>query len=168
MILSPQVLDYSLPAGLDASSHLRFPLGIIGFPEFKEAAVSAVKEEEPFCRMREAQPVYKVEFILVNPFLFFDDYQLDINPGDLEDLSLNEKDAFSVMNIVAIQQDAFFKRISINLLAPILINKKTLGAKQVILLNSDSYSTKHLLFETPLEPEEAKANTKAKPAAAKA
>lgn len=129
---------------------ISFPEGIPGFEDLKryiflpeENLKLSDDNLEVFHWLQSVgDPV--VAFLVVNPYLFFAEYVFDIPDEDVVALELNSPEEIAVFNIVTIPGDKA-SEITVNLLAPIVINNKLKQAKQIIL-NESAYSTKHPFF----------------------
>ena len=90
-----------------------------------------------------------ISFLLINPWDFFDDYEIDLPKEELLKLGIDssaEKKP-AIYNIVTL--DKVFKESTSNLLAPIVINLDNKKGKQFVL-NDTKYTTKHKLFSKEL------------------
>lgn len=85
-----------------------------------------------------------VAFLVVNPFIFFPDYDIEIPEADVCELELNNLDQILVFVIITIPPEDI-RRATVNLLAPVIINTQNKKGKQVVL-EGTRYTTRHLLF----------------------
>ncbi len=84
-------------------------------------------------------------WIVLDPFMLFADYDLEVHDEDIIPLSIEDKkDVAALVIITVINGD--YQNMTANLLAPIIINFKNNKAKQCIV-KSDKYCTKHRLFK---------------------
>lgn len=132
---------------IDEDNIIRFVEPIPGFPEAKDFVLIPHKEDSPFAWLQSIE-FADVAFLVTDPFVFFAKYQPTINEAeiaDLEDGSVeNTPDgALTVMVILTVPGEP--RRMTANLKAPVIINTGNNTAKQVIL-SSEEYTTKHLLF----------------------
>jgi flagellar assembly factor FliW len=81
-----------------------------------------------------------VAFLLISPFLVLSDYQPDISDDDIEALGLQDSADALLFNIVTVRGSA---PATVNLKGPIVLNRVTKVAKQVILNNASDYSVHH-------------------------
>ena len=89
----------------------------------------------------------QLAFVITNPFTFYKDYDFTIEDKIVKQLDIESATDVKVFNILTLQEP--FEESTVNLQAPIIINTKNNQAKQVIL-NNESYKTKHPLFiESP-------------------
>jgi len=119
-----------------------FPEGIIGFESIHNYFLIDSREG-PFYWLQ-AETDSNLAFLLVNPRLFMKDYKLIIDEKDAKSIGIqNEKDMIDFA-IVTVPEDP--SKISANLMGPIIINKKTRVAKQVISQNNE-YTVKHYILD---------------------
>lgn len=115
-----------------------FPEGLIGFEEYKKFTLVFDKELEPFYWLLSIEEP-EIELPLVNPFLFFPNYNPEFDFDTENHL---------IFSIITLKKD--IKKVTANLKGPIIINMKKKEGKQIIL-NSDRYTTKHNVFTTSKE-----------------
>jgi flagellar assembly factor FliW len=118
-----------------------FENGLPGFEDLKQFVFIQENAEQPFAYMQSVEDG-EVSFIIVNPFIFFPDYEFDITDADQAELQVeSEEDVhmWVVMSVIDTLENA-----TLNLLAPLIINFKARLGKQIILHNS-SYHPKHFL-----------------------
>lgn len=124
-----------------------FSKGIPGFEEERRFALLEF-EEGPFGHLQSTRTEV-LSFVLVDPFLFYPDYEFDLPDSDAEELEV--KEGVLVLSIVTLKEK--LELSTINLLAPIILNPLNNMAKQVVLHKS-SYQTKHsLITEFTTKPE---------------
>ncbi|MCX7678604.1 MAG: flagellar assembly protein FliW [Spirochaetes bacterium] len=121
-----------------------FPEGILGFDFVKRFAIlDDAYPGSPFRWMQAVdEPTLAFVIILVSDFIA--DYELDISQGDYEAVGAKSSDELLVFAIVTIPAD--FKKMTANLMGPIIINPKTRIGKQAISI-SDKYGVRHLILE---------------------
>ena len=127
---------------VNEKQRLCFPEGIIGFEGITNY-VLIDSREGPFYWLQSEEYV-ELAFLLINPRIFQEDYKLNIQDADLESLNLEKKEDLLDFAIVTVPDD--HSKISANLMGPIIINKRTKKAKQVISENED-YRVKHYILE---------------------
>lgn len=76
-----------------------------------------------------------VRFMVAAPNAFFSDYEIELNDQECDDLGLT--DAADALILVMLTVGADAASTTANLLAPVVINARTLAAAQVILTGSD-------------------------------
>jgi flagellar assembly factor FliW len=124
-----------------ANNRLQLPTGILGFEQFTDYMLLANPAEAPFAWLRVTENA-SLAFVVINPFLVMPDYAPDIPDADVEFLALKEVDDALLFNIVTIWGP---NRATVNLKGPIVINRHTHVAKQVIIANASNYSVQHPL-----------------------
>jgi flagellar assembly factor FliW len=120
---------------------IRMPLGLLGFEQCKRFALYAKPEQEPFLWL---QPVgnLKLAFLVMSPFVVAPDYRPTIPDEDAHFLGLERPEDALIVNIVTVRGP---KQATVNLKGPIVLNRRTLTAKQVIPLNAPNFSVAHPL-----------------------
>jgi flagellar assembly factor FliW len=121
---------------------LCFPDSIIGFEGIQNYYLLD-SHEGPFYWLQAAEQP-ELAFLLINPRIFKSNYKLMVREEDLRSIGLENQDQCVDLAIVTVPEDP--AKISANLMGPIIINKKTRQAKQVISAN-DEYSVKHYIME---------------------
>jgi len=122
------------------------PNGLLGFEQYKQYFILENAEHRPF-QWLIAVDKPDLNFIAVNPLLFFPDYAPNISKTDLKDLKIDEPSKVRVLTLVTLENP--IDKTTVNLSGPIFINKSSNIGKQ-IALTGDSYSTKHNLFKSKL------------------
>jgi len=114
---------------------LNFAAGIPGFPEVRQFALVWWGDEDgPFSIMTSLEDS-TLEFLVVPPLSFFPDYAPEIDDDTAERLGLASADDALVLAIVTIGDDP--TGATANLLAPIVVNRHTREAAQVVLTTGD-------------------------------
>lgn len=83
-------------------------------------------------------------FLMTRPFVFFPDYEFVLNDSVEEQLGLKSAEELDIFTLVTIP-DGDIRKMTTNLLAPIVINKANQKAQQCVL-EKTNYTTKHMLF----------------------
>jgi len=129
-----------------------FPEGMIGFGEHKDFCISKEKSKKPFLWLQ-AEKDPELSFIVIDPKEFKDDYNPSLNNSDRTALGVSSIDECQCFVVVMVPKDS--DKISANLLAPIIMNKKEGIARQIIL-QDENYSVQHLILEEMLRKVEEK------------
>ncbi|PJY99625.1 flagellar assembly protein FliW [Bacillus vallismortis] len=116
-----------------------FESGIPGFLEEKQFVILPLSEDSPFVALQSVTSE-NLAFIVVSPFIFFKNYEFDLDASTAELLDIDNIEDVEVMTILTMAEP--FEKSTANLLAPIIVNRKNMKAKQVVLHDS-SYTTKH-------------------------
>ena len=117
---------------------LTFSRGLFGFESFKDY-VLLDSEKQPFFWLQSIN-VERVAFILINPFLFRPDYELDIDDEELTNIGIDDPSKALIFCIVTIPADG--GPMTANLQGPIVINQETHEGCQAILTDQ-RWKTKH-------------------------
>jgi flagellar assembly factor FliW len=120
---------------------IRMPLGLLGFEQCKSFTLLTRPAEEPFLWLQTVGTP-KLAFLVVSPFIAVPDYRPNIPNEDVQFLGLEGPEDALIVSIVTVRGP---QRATLNLKGPIVLNRHTLTAKQVIPLNSPSFSVAHPL-----------------------
>lgn len=115
-----------------------FPEGILGF-EFINDYFLLDMDDSPFYCLQ-AENERDIAFILIQPDFFMPDYKLMISETDLNALEIKAPDEILDFAIVTIPEKT--EEMTANLQGPVVINRTTRCARQIISLN-DGYSVRH-------------------------
>ena len=120
-----------------------FPHGIPAFEEEQEFIIVPYDSESPYLFMQSlATP--DLAFLITMPFLFFPDYEFELDDASQKELGIKSEEDMLIYVIITIPQGKI-EDMTANLTAPVVLNKKTMQAKQVVL-DKGGYTTKHRLF----------------------
>jgi flagellar assembly factor FliW len=129
------------PYGLievDERQKIHFPKGLFGFEGIKDYVLLDA-DRQPFYWLQ-AQEVEQLAFILINPFLFRPDYELDIDDEELKAVGITSVDNALVFSVVTMLSGG--SPMTANLQGPLVINRDTHVGLQAILSDS-RWKTKH-------------------------
>ncbi len=132
---------------VDESRILKFPKGLLGFPDHSDYALLQTNEEGNFFWLQSVdQP--GVAFVVCDPLLFVPDYQIQVRPEDCEILDLKSMSDAQVLIVV----NKVERTLTGNLQGPLVINALNRLGRQLVL-SEKKYSTRHPLIrlETPQE-----------------
>lgn len=123
---------------------LFFEEGIIGFEDVKKFGI--INSEDPESPFKWIQAIERPDlaFALVDPFRIKKDYDFDLKDEYVEALGIREPSDVMVFSIVVVPED--ISKISMNLKAPLIINKNNNKAAQVIL-DTDKYTVRHYILD---------------------
>ncbi len=118
-----------------AEVDLHFPAGLLGFEKNKFFRLLSDADLEPYKWMkgRDAEQ----SFLVIPPSYAVENYLIEISDEDQQLLGLRSSDDAVVLNIATWHPD---ETVTINLKGPIVFNKATGVARQVIPLNAPSLS----------------------------
>lgn len=130
---------------VSAERLITFPHGLLGFEELHTYFFHPVPGNPVFTWMQ-AVDAPEVAFLLVDPFVFFPDYAVELTPEDEERLGVSRPQEVLVYTTVTIPDDRV-EYITTNLAGPLVFNvEKSLGL-QVVL--GEPYTPRHRLFARP-------------------
>lgn len=121
---------------------INFPEGIPGFEESRKYVLLDIPENDVFRVLQDVEDEF-VSFVVTDPWSFFEGYDFDIPDEELLKINISKEEQLSVMNIVTLSDE--FENSTVNLLAPVVLNKDDRAGKQYVL-NSGKYTTKHPLY----------------------
>ncbi len=123
---------------VDEKHILSIPEGLFGFEPYKQYAVFE-SEYPPFMWMQSTEEQH-LAFLIVDPFLICDDYELDVDDKTLAKIDVTSPTDVFVMSIVTIPGNG--SPVTANLQGPLVINKNNGKCMQVVL-NNNRWTTKH-------------------------
>lgn len=120
---------------------VHLPLGLLGFEKVKKFVLLANPDEAPFAWLQMlSTPGFA--FLVVPASDVLPIYAPDISPDDVSFLGLTEPSDAILYNIVTLRGD---DEATVNLKGPVVMNRFTMVAKQVIPLNAAEYTSQHPL-----------------------
>lgn len=117
------------PVTVEADAVLRFPAGILGFPDCRSFALLAPEREHVYWLQSTEQP--SLAFLLVDPFVHFDGYAVDLAATPLVRAAASP-DHVLVLSIVTLPLDPS-ERPTANLQGPVVIDIARREGHQVVL-----------------------------------
>lgn len=117
-----------------------FPNGLFGFESFTKFSLIEA-EYKPFYWLQSEQDK-TLSFLVVDPFIFFDDYELDIDDNSLKSVEVKTPADVVVLTIITIPGSN--GKITANLQGPLIINKTNNLGMQFVL-SDPKWTTKHEL-----------------------
>ncbi|HEU5395907.1 MAG TPA: flagellar assembly protein FliW [Verrucomicrobiae bacterium] len=122
-------------------TEVRIPAGLLGFEQMKDYLLITRPGEAPFCWLQ-VKDNPSLAFVVIEPFHFLPDYQPDIPQADVDLLGLSGPEDAAVYVIVTVTGS---RRATANLKGPVVINRHSGVAKQVVIANAAKYSVHHPL-----------------------
>lgn len=133
---------------VEASQILHFEGSILGFEHLKQFALIQHQADSPF-QWLQALEDPALAFVVTHPGLFGFDYSVTIPEPVARELAIEQADDLIILTIVTIPDDNP-AQMTANLLAPLVIHRKSQQARQVIL-DDPAFSTRvRLLPDTAL------------------
>lgn len=128
---------------VEEKSIVHFAQGIPAFEDEHEFVLIPYDAESPYLFLQSCQTP-DLAFLMTMPFIFFPDYSFEIDDENQQKLGLTSLEDMLVYVLITIPNGSV-PDMTVNLMAPVIINKNTMQAKQVVLEKSP-YTTKHRLF----------------------
>lgn len=122
---------------------VRFADGIPAFEDEHEFVVLPYEEGTPYMFLQ-SMTTPELAFLMTDPFVFFPDYSFELDDENLEKLAINSMDDVLVCTLISVPRSGVAD-MTTNLLAPVVINRHTMQARQIVL-EKTQYTTKHRLF----------------------
>jgi len=113
----------------DERQKIFFPMGLIGFEKCKNYILLDA-ERQPFYWLQSTDFEH-VAFVLVSPFLFRPDYEINVSNDELAEIGICTPDSALIFSIVTIPNDG--GPITANLQGPLVINRDAKAGKQAVL-----------------------------------
>ncbi len=128
----------------EEKTNLYFPNGLYGFESFTNFTL-APSEVESILRLQSDEDD-ALSFFLVDPFLFFNTYEIDVDDDTVALLEIDNPEDVYVLAIITIAK-VKPAVVTANLQGPVVINRKNNKACQIVLLDT-KWKTKHNIFES--------------------
>ena len=119
------------------------PDGLFGFAEIRSMELVFDHEELPFMWLREDKQD-GLAFVVIEPGGVIPNYSVEIADADVQLLGITGPEDTMILNIVTLPPDQSGK-ISLNLVGPIIVNRKDLVGKQCIINTHEEFSARHIL-----------------------
>lgn len=120
------------------------PDGLYGFDQVGKFALITKEEDDVTLMWFQSADEVVPCFVVFNPFEIIDGYRPVIEASDLRALGCGKNDKLDYLVIAVVPEDV--TKITVNLKSPIVLNRRTRIARQVILANKD-YPIKFSLVE---------------------
>jgi flagellar assembly factor FliW len=114
------------------SEVITFPWGLPGFAELRRFLVLAIPEQAGYVWLQSLDD-HAVALPLTDPWSLFDDYEAPLPHYAKQSLNLQNPDDFCLLCVCVVGKGA--AEMTINLMAPVVINLKTRTGRQVALEN---------------------------------
>ena len=142
-----KVLPEIYPTDLDTppSNEIELPQGLIGFTAYRRAELLYLPDHLPFLWMRLQGPD-RLHFIVIEPGGIVPGYEPEIFDEDAAQLDLRDPAEAMVLNIVTLQRQQPVEA-TVNLIGPVIVNRRTRLGRQLVVSNYSRYSARHPLME---------------------
>ncbi|MBK8858642.1 MAG: flagellar assembly protein FliW [Opitutaceae bacterium] len=137
-----------VPLASDTVADHRFalPQGLVGFKDYTRGELHYTPDQLPFLWLRLHGLGDPVHFIVIEPGGLVPDYELEIFDEDAASLELRDPGDALVLNIVNLRQQQPVEA-TVNLIGPIVVNRRTHVGRQLVIANYSRYSAHHLLVD---------------------
>ena len=120
------------------------PQGLYGFDECRKFALVTRQEDDVTLKWFQSVEAVVPCFVVFDPYEIIDGYHPVMEAADLRALNLKKDDRLEYLVIAVVPED--ISKITVNLKSPLVLNRRTGIARQVILANQD-YPIKFPLVE---------------------
>ncbi len=129
------------------ANSFNLPQGIIGFRNYTRAELLYMPEHLPFLWLKLHGATDSVHFIVIEPAGLIPGYEPELFDEDAAGLELTDSSEAMVLNIVSMQNQRPLDA-TVNLVGPIVVNRRTRTGRQLVLSNYSRYSAHHPLVES--------------------
>lgn len=129
---------------IDENKIINFIDGIPGFDDQKRFVIIDNPDESVPFKWLQSIDEPELAFVIINPFVFKDDYEFDLPTHIIEKLKIRDESDVLVYSIVVIPED--ITKMTANLAGPVIINSRERLGKQIVL-DDNRYTTKHYILE---------------------
>lgn len=140
--------DYEMPQ----RNSFTLPQGLIGFADYTHAEIHYVPEHLPFLWLKLTGPnqAEAVHFIVIEPAGFIPGYEPELFDEDASSLEIADPSEAMLLNIVAMSSQQPVEA-SVNLVGPIVVNRRTRVGRQLVVSNYQRYSAHHPLADVSVQ-----------------
>lgn len=130
---------------VDGARLIRFPAGVLGFPDDHRYALIQTGEGSAFYWLQSVDRA-DLAFVVCDPRLFVSDYKVPVKLAELEQIGLEKPDDAQVFVIV----NKVDELLTGNLQGPLVVNVANREARQLVL-SDKRFSTRHPLMRLPVK-----------------
>lgn len=143
-----KVLPELYPTDLEtpAANSFALPNGIIGFESYKQAELLYQSDNLPFLWLKLTGPRDSMHFVVIEPGGIVPGYEPELFDEHAMALDLTDAAEAMILNIVTLQRQTPLEA-TVNLIGPIVVNRRTRTGRQVVISNYSRYSAHHPLIE---------------------
>ncbi len=132
------------PVEIPEGQIFSMPQGLYGFEDCLKFALVTKEDDGVTLKWFQSVDATVPCFVVFNPFEIIDGYRPVMEAADLRALKPKKDDRLEYLVIAVVPED--ITKITVNLKSPIVLNRRTRTARQVILANQD-YPIKFSLVE---------------------
>lgn len=131
---------------IDEAKIIKFPGGIVGFPELTDFALVHDEENGPVNAIRWMQSLQEPNFAMpvIDPLLVVPDYNPVVEDELLNGIGEIKEDNVLVLVTITVPKD--IKKMTVNLQAPFVINADERKACQIIV-DTDKYAVRFPIYD---------------------
>ena len=124
---------------IQAEQLWEFPKGIPGFEDEKEFALLPIEGNNMF-QVLQSTTTADIAFIVASPYTLVADYSFEVDEPTIDLLGIEKEEDVFVLAVLSLKEQ--IDSSTINLQAPLIFQKNTKKAKQMIL-NDNTFSLRH-------------------------
>jgi len=109
-----------------------FPNGLPGLEEDKRFALLSREEGQAICCLQSLDH-WEIALPVINPFHLMPTYECNVIPDDISALSIEAPEDVLTLSVMVIPKES--EKMTVNLVAPIIINLKNHMGRQIFLEN---------------------------------
>lgn len=121
-----------------AEDTIEFPWGLPGFPDLHRFLALSLDEQPGYVWLQSVDDP-QTALPAADPWSIFADYEPRLPAYATESLEISQPDEFTLLCIVVVTKNA--AEMTMNLLAPVIVNLRTRRARQV-MLEASNYSSR--------------------------
>ena len=126
---------------------IKFPGGMPGFPDEEQFVLFPYEKDSPFSFLQSLSNP-NLTFLLADPFRFFNDYVFNLDDELAAQWGFSSDNSPCVYTVATMKDS--LEKMTVNLLAPIVVNWVTRKGTQLIIENKN-YSVQQRLFPDGLK-----------------
>lgn len=120
---------------IDDSTVIDIPGGILGFEQYTKYTLLSPLGENTFPMWLQSVEAVQPCFVVYDPMQIYSDYVFEITDEEQAQLKINEDVPYRVLTVAIVPDD--YKKTTINLRCPLVINTRENIAAQIILEDYD-------------------------------
>lgn len=128
---------------INDASIITFPGGLPGLEGLERYAIIRCDQTEPIQWLQSVEEM-DLALPIINPFIVNPSYEVEVDDSELEFIKSDKEEDLIVMNIMVLPDQ--LSDMTVNLMAPILINMKDMIGTQV-MMDYKSFSIAYPAFE---------------------
>jgi flagellar assembly factor FliW len=138
--------DHTAELESPLANSFQLPQGLIGFRDYTRAELLYLPDHLPFLWMKLHSATDAVHFVVLEPGAHVPGYEPELFDDDASALGLTGPGDALVLNIVTLEQQRPLEA-KVNLIGPIIVNRRTRVGRQLVLANYSRYSAHHPLVD---------------------